>query len=258
MTRGLVRTLVGAAMLLLLPVPGASAVATGKLAVLPARGTDQSALTLVTANDCPAGTNILAKIEGPGFPSGGQTIVGNSAITAYERTRTGGIRIPASLVLRDVANLPATPVVYHGSYRMSVICRDRVRIAELGRFTSTLTFSDRTHYRTSNPSIATAVAPPEPGSGAAGPGLPSGSGASETPAGSGGSQQHGSTGTSTTAGAQPLANASSDGSDWVRWLGVGVIGLGVLGLGAGALARLRRPTPPPSSQAVPPHREKVT
>jgi hypothetical protein len=247
-------------LLVVLPLPSASAAAAGKLAVLPARGTDRSALTLVTATYCPAGTNVLARIEGTGFPNGGQNIVGNSAITAYDRTRTGGIRIPLSLVLRDIANLPAKPVVYRGSYRITVSCRDRVRIPELGRFTTTLTFSDPTHYRTVNPSIATAVAPPEPGTGPAGPGLPSGTGASVAP-GSGGSQQQGSNGAAASGGSQPMANADAGGSDWVRWLGLGVLGLGVLGLGTGAATRLRigrRPTPPRSSQDVPPQREKVT
>jgi hypothetical protein len=247
-----------AAMLVILPLPPAHAAAAGKLAVLPARGTDRSALTLVTANACPSGTNVLARIEGAGFLAGGQNVVGNSAITAYDRTRTGGIRIPLSLVLRDIANLPAKPVVYHGSYRVTVVCRDRVRIPELGRFTTTITFTDTTHYRTTNPAIATAVAPPEPGSGPAGPGVPNGAGASAAP-GSGGTQQSGSTGSVT--GSEPLANASAGGSDWVRWLGLGVLGLGVLGLGAGASSRFRgcrRPSTPQPTQAVPPHREKVT
>ena len=263
MTRPFMSKLLGssvatAAVLVVLPLPSATAAATGKLALLPARGTDRSALTLVTANDCPAGTNVLAKIEGAGFPSGGQNIVGNSAITAYDRTRTGGIRIPVSLVLRDIANLPAKAVVYRGSYRLSVICRDRVRVPELGRFTTTLTFSDPTHYRADNPSIATAVAPQDVSAGPVGPGLTNRSGSSSTPGGADSSHPQGSTGSALTGGSQPLANATSGGSDWVRWLGLGVLGLGVLGLSAGTMARLRRPIPPASSQIVPPHREKVT
>ena len=260
MRRLLGSAIAAGALLVVLPLPDADATAAGKLALLPARGTDRSALTLVTANDCPSGTNVLAKIEGAGFPSGGQNIVGNSAITAYDRTRTGGIRMPISLVLRDIANLPAKSVVYQGSYRISVICRDRVRVPELGRFTTTLTFTDPTHYRTSNPSIATAVAPLDVSGGPVGPGLTNGSGSSAKPGGAGGSQQPGGTGSAQSRGSQPLANATSGGSDWVRWLGLAAIGVGVLGLGAGALTRRRGRAPAisPALQDVPPHREKVT
>ena len=227
------------AMLTVSPAMSFAATPSGTLAVLPAKGTDATSLMVVTAASCPAGTNIQAKLRGPGFPAAGQNIVGNSPITAYERTRTGGMRIPISLTLRDIANLPVQAVHYGGSYQVTVICRDRVRLPVLASFTGTLVFSSPQAYTADNPAVATELAPMDasagvnPLSGAAPEGSPSPSGSAAA-------------GTATAAvpvAVTPVAT-SGPAHSWPRWAGLLVLCLGGVGLLISAVTAARRSAKP--------------
>ena len=221
------------------PAMGLAAPPSGTLAVLPAKGTDLTTLLIVTAAACPAGTNIQATLSGPGFPAAGQNIVGNSPITAYERTRTGGLRIPISLTLRDIANLPVQVVHYAGRYQVTVNCRDRVRLPVLASFTGTLVFSSPQAYAADNPVVVTELAPMDasagvdPMSGAA-PGvspLPSGSAAS------------GPAPAAAPVEVTPVAT-SAPAHSWPRWAGLVVLCLGGVGLLISAVTAVRRSAKP--------------
>jgi hypothetical protein len=213
----------------------------GPVAVLPSTGTDQTALTIVTGAACPAGTNILAKITGSGFLKDGQNIVANSPITAYASTRTGGLIIPISLVLRDIGNLPADPVRFSGTYRITVLCRDRVRLPTLGLFVGSLTFTGPHNYRTKNPAIPAAAVPrdvPVPGSSAAAPGPQSAGGVGDSP-----SPDAASGVPAGGDGLRDLAPSSSAASPWLRWTGLLVLAAGAAGLVASARTLRRRSRP---------------
>jgi hypothetical protein len=223
-----------------LPVGSASAEpAPGALAVLPAHGTDQSALTVVTATACRLGTNLLVTISGPGFPAAGQNIVGNTALTAFEHTRTGGLVIPVSLVLRDVANLPSKQVTYGGTYVVTVTCRDRVRLPALSTFAGALTFHDPHTYAAANAAVATQVAPLDVTSGP-----PLGTGpaqGSAAPPSAAASTASGEQGTAPSASA-PVARDTvrQQHGSWVDWAGPIVMGAGALGLLLSVLTAVRR------------------
>lgn len=239
--------------LLLLPATGHAdtAARAGALAVLPARGTDQSALTLVTGSACPGGSNLLARITGKGFPAGGQNVVGNSPLTAYERTRTGGLRIPISLVLRDIGNLPSEPVRYEGAYQLTVVCRDRVRLPTLGTFSASLRFGSPHAFTTNNPAFALDVAPADTGVGstAAPPQVtaPGPAGGTRVAPGTAATQAPGASGTAPartapTATPRVLAAATATGTNWLRWGGLVAVLLGALGLLGSFLNRRGRRT----------------
>lgn len=210
----------------------------GILSVLPAAGTDLTALTVVTGAACPAGSNIVANITGPGFPEAGQNIIGNSPTSAYEHTKAGGLRIPISLVLRDIGNLPEEPVRYAGTYRITVICRDRVRMPELGRFTGTLVFNKPRAYQAQNPAMELEAAPQDMSAGGVPQlgGLP-GAGASPAPSGAAGAAGASPTPSSSTV---PVALAASTGSPWMTWAGLTVLCLGGAGLLVSAISAVRR------------------
>lgn len=220
-----------------------AAAADGPLAVLPAAGTDATALTIVTGAPCPAGSNLQARITGAGFPAAGQNIVGNSPLTAYEHTRTGGLVIPVSLVLRDIANLPAQAVQYAGTYQITVTCRDRVRVAALGSFTGTLAFSDPHTYQAHNPVVATEVAPMDvtPGTNPL-TGQAPGPGATPTPAPTG-SAAGAATGSAGGAGTTTASSLSPARSTWARWAGLLVLCLGGAGLLLSGVTAVRRKSP---------------
>ncbi len=215
----------------------------GRLAILPAHGTDQSALTVVTASPCPAGTNLIAWISGPGFPANGQNIVGNAPISAFEHTKTGGVVIPVSLILRDIANLPAKQVQYAGTYSIMVVCRDRVRLPALGSFVGTLAFSNPHTYSAKNPAtVATEVAPLDPaaappgttgttpGTRRASPGMPGAQASPGSSAAAGGSAS----------GPGTRGYATARRGSWLEWAGPVVLGIGAAGLLLSAVAALRR------------------
>lgn len=83
------------------------------MALTPVSGTTSSAVTLTTSGPCtdPNATNIQARIEGSGFPAGGQNVVSNSPIVTYPTTTKGGYVIPVSdttLVALDANKNPLT------------------------------------------------------------------------------------------------------------------------------------------------------
>jgi hypothetical protein len=222
------------------PAGAAPAPAPGALAVLPAHGTDTTALTLVTARACPGGSNAQAAIAGPGFPASGQNIVGNTPLSAFERTTTGGLSIPVSLLLRDIANLPAKQVHYAGRYRVTVVCRDRVRLPALGTFTATLVFTSPTAYTAQNGAVAAVLAQDVAPQGEA-PGSATGTlGADGSLGAATAAPAPGGSGATAGSATRPLASSSPRTGTWLRVAGLLVVGLGAAGLLLSGLTASRR------------------
>lgn len=133
----------------------ASTAAARPLRVLPAAGTDQSPVTLVTAGACPTpATNIVARIYGAGFASGGQNIVGNESagVSSY-----GPFEVSPVYDFAQMVQLMSRPQPMHGSYRLVVSCRTP-RVARSYRdYVGVLRFSSAHHWAAIEPGAAVAT-----------------------------------------------------------------------------------------------------
>ena len=232
-----VLTAVLAALLTLGPAGPAAASTAGSLSVTPANGRDDSTVTLRTSGPCPSGTNLIARIFGHGFPAEGQVIVGNSALTAYDRTPTGGYVVPLQMPLRDLMNLQHNPTPLAGTYRLVVTCRTNTGRADLGDFTGTLRFASPRSYVAAPPKPA-----PKPGPKHAGPAVPAatptGTPGSGAPAAAG---PHGQAGAGTVPGQQvPAAHTSTAASGGMSLGSIGLLVVGGCWVLAGAVFYLRQ------------------
>lgn len=124
----------------------ASATTVGDLYLTPAKGNDNSVITVVTSGPCPKDAknvkNILVIIYGRGFPQG-QNVVGNSPLAIYPRTATGGYRIPLQYTLADTAKLAKGISALSGTYRLEAVCRGPIRPVDAGRFVGTFTVAKK-------------------------------------------------------------------------------------------------------------------
>jgi hypothetical protein len=149
----------------LLNVPAASAVsvsptpavtktagvAVGVVAVVPAKGTDQTAFSLVTSKPCPSGTNVIGTVFGPGLPDDGINVVPNTTLALFPKTSTGGLYMPSSNTLRNLIDQLPDPQPLKGSYRLRVECRGPAKIADLGDFTGAMVFDGHHGYLATEP-----------------------------------------------------------------------------------------------------------
>ncbi len=138
-------------------IPPASAATVGTITVRPATGTDLTPFTLTTSGACPAGTNVIATIFGPGFTADGENIVPNLSTTIYAHTTTGGVVLPISDTLRDFANDQPDPQPLKGKYRLRVMCRMNAKLGDLGDFVGSITFNGHHGYVVVNPDIPESV-----------------------------------------------------------------------------------------------------
>src|SRR5579864_5784763 len=92
----------------------ATAASGGQVVVQPATGNDQTQISLVTSGPCGQGTNVVATVFGHGFGRFGQNVIGNSPVTMFATTSSGGMIIPLVGTMRYFANLPQVPVVLSG------------------------------------------------------------------------------------------------------------------------------------------------
>ena len=138
-------------------IPSASAATVGTITVRPATGTDLTPFTLTTSGACPAGTNVIATIFGPGFTADGENIVPNLSTTIYAHTTTGGVVLPISDTLRDFANDQPDPQPLKGKYRLRVMCRMNAKLGDLGDFVGSITFNGHHGYVVVNPHIPESV-----------------------------------------------------------------------------------------------------
>jgi hypothetical protein len=138
----------------------------GALRFSPATGTDLSAVTVETTAACPSqAKNILAKVYGPGFPADGKNVVGNTAISAFDKASTGsGLSVPLQSTLRFFANSQAKPFNLVGTYRVVVTCRLPFGTSDFGEFAGTLTFDSTSKYVAEEPAVVPSASSSSTGS----------------------------------------------------------------------------------------------
>jgi hypothetical protein len=118
------------------------------LTVTPAQGSATQSITLTAAAPCPRpATNVIARVEGAGFPKGGQIVVGNSSLTTYPKAAGGGLSIPLTYTMRDYA-MTAGFTALRGTYTFTVTCL-KSPFARTGvqDFTGSLRFTSPGAYR---------------------------------------------------------------------------------------------------------------
>jgi len=129
-----------------LAASGAGAAVIGTGTISPATGADTTSMTLTTSAACPTtATNIIMSVTGSGFPAAGQTVVGNSPITTYGTSPSGGLIIPLTQTMRDYANTAGFTTLT-GPYTFTVTCRTAFNATSLGDFTATINFTSNTTY----------------------------------------------------------------------------------------------------------------
>jgi hypothetical protein len=204
-----------ASALLLSQLP-AGAAALGSVAVSPAPGTTASAITLTTSGPCTDAnaSNVQARISGSGFPAAGQNISSVTAIDSLTTTSSGGYALPLSQTLRDYGNTVTPPVVFSGTYVITVFCRSRTSTASLGDFNGSLTFTSGTDYAAQAPPSASPSAPAPASASASGSpsasASPSGSAsASASPSGSPSASARPSASPTVTASPTPAPTATA-------------------------------------------------
>jgi hypothetical protein len=222
--------------------PATAAAAPAALTFLPAKGLASTPMTMVIPAACPAaGSNVVAKAFGHGFPAQGQTVVTNS---------TAGVshNAPFALPLQDTFTGFAADngTKLSGAYLVTLRCISRLGNKTYASYTGTITFSDSSHFTAPAPSdalvnqIQQAEQPQVPVPTSAGPKAKGkqgpASGASANPGQSTGAGAGGTGGTAaggTTAGVAPSSAAKSTkpGFPWEPTLIVAafvLIGLGIL------------------------------
>ena len=132
----------------------------GSLAVSPRTGYDTTSITLQTTGPCPAGSNLIARVFGHGFPATGKVVVGNTSTSAYPRTAGGGYQLPLADTMQGFIDDQPGHVSLAGTYRFVVTCRHRIKLQTYSDFAGTLTFgSPRTYTSAPSAAVAAAAAP---------------------------------------------------------------------------------------------------
>lgn len=128
--------------------PHAAAAPAAQLTVTPGKGSSTRTITLTAARACPAGTtNVIARIEGAGFPQGGQIVVGNSPLSTYPEAAAGGLSIPLTYTMRDYA-MTAGFTTLRGTYTFTVTClKGAFSRKGVREFTGSLRFTSADAYR---------------------------------------------------------------------------------------------------------------
>jgi Bacterial Ig-like domain (group 3) len=145
----------------------AQAAVVGSLSASPATGTDTSSITFTTSAACPGGTNIQGTLTGPGFPAAGVNVVGNTPISSYSTTPSGGLIVPLPNTMRDIANTNGVTTL-SGKYDFMITCRNAFGATTFGDFVGSLWFTSNTTYQNTDPAAKTptttslAVSPASP------------------------------------------------------------------------------------------------
>ncbi|MEO6713170.1 MAG: hypothetical protein ABIM89_07045 [Mycobacteriales bacterium] len=253
--------------------------ATDDLTLIPSRGNNLNVAELQTPRACSgASTYVQSRLEGPGFADSapdpaaqgyGYNISGNSAITAYETTAGGGLRIPLLLTFQAAADNQVPPTPLRGIHTITTRCKNVSPSSPIyDTFVVRINFTSPTEYAVvgdaaaAAPSMSGSEVPPAPTSAAPSrlplvtPSPTTGSPAPTEPASaanamSGGSEAqasvppdaHSASSASPPRAGQTRRSAGSPGS--LPWTGADVsvlVGYGVvlIGLGIAAITFARR------------------
>ena len=206
------------------PVPTTAVAHVGVLTVVPATGTDLVPFSLVTSKACPAGTNVIGTILGPGLPKDGINVVPNTTAAIFPHTAADGLFMPSNNTLRTLVDQLPDPPQLKGTYALRVECRGPAKIADLGEFTGSMVWDGHHGYVATEPAVPAAslvtVAP------VTDPPVPSAAAARA--------------GATTTAPVVVLARpAAAETSSSTHRLGPWLVGAGALVLVAGVVLLLR-------------------
>lgn len=206
------------------PAPTTTAAHVGVLTVVPATGTDLVPFSLVTSKACPAGTNVIGTILGPGLPKDGINVVPNTTAAIFPHTAAGGLFMPSNNTLRTLVDQLPDPPQLKGTYALRVECRGPAKIADLGDFTGSMVWDGHHGYVATEPAVPAAslvtVAP------ATDPPVPS-----AAPARAGA--------TTKAPVVVPARPVSAETSSSTHRLGLWLVGAGALVLAAGVVLLLR-------------------
>ena len=126
------------------PTPAASAAgssAPGTLAFDYGSGHADDSIDVLTSGPCPHPTDsVMATIAGSGFPKGGSVLVGLSPASIYDVAANGGLVVPLSNTLSDIAHQNGVTAL-HGRYVVDVFCKGRFLPAHFRDFPGALTFA---------------------------------------------------------------------------------------------------------------------
>src|SRR5262245_35042500 len=127
---------------LLLAPTSAQAAVVGTAAVNPPTGTaDVTRPTVEASAPCPAGTNVVTRIFGPGFPAAGENIAPSQPIANLGTNANGGVIVPTADTFRTFANLQNPPATLNGRYDITISCvQPLTPNTSLGDFTGPLWF----------------------------------------------------------------------------------------------------------------------
>ena len=126
----------------------ASAEESGNMIVMPAQGTIDTPVDVVTSGVCSRGVTFVVAVRGEGIdPATAGNAVGNTDLKILEPALYPGHHaVPLARTLREffVSNGVSTPV---GSYDLIFACRNRLDMANLQTFTATVRIDKSGAYR---------------------------------------------------------------------------------------------------------------
>ncbi|MHA6762213.1 Ig-like domain repeat protein [Streptacidiphilus sp. PAMC 29251] len=123
----------------------------GTLSFTPDTGFDNSTMSIVSSGPCVTGSNLVASVSGQGFPAGGYNVVGNSPTTTYSQNAAGGYIVPLFDTMQTFAKNNSIAAL-SGKYTFTLTCRNAFGAATFDTFTSSIWFTDPTHYVSQDPS----------------------------------------------------------------------------------------------------------
>jgi hypothetical protein len=106
----------------------------GPLAISPTSGDLETPITLTTGGGCPQGTNTITRVFGPGFPAGGENVVGNSKTILYGSPPADRLVVPMTITIHEAARRQPRPVTLAGDYRLVLDCQVPLPKSELLAF----------------------------------------------------------------------------------------------------------------------------
>lgn len=96
----------------------------GPLAIAPPTGDLFTYLTVTTAGGCPGGTNTITRVFGPGFPAGGENVIGNSEVIEFGSPPADRMVAPVTITLEEARLKQPAGTVLDGEYKLKLNCQE--------------------------------------------------------------------------------------------------------------------------------------
>ncbi|WP_051943503.1 Ig-like domain-containing protein [Streptacidiphilus rugosus] len=125
----------------------------GGMTATPASGADTDGMSFTTDGACPGGTNLLMSVTGQGFPATGTNVVGNSPLSIYQQTASGGYVVPLNNTMNFFAK-QAGITALSGEYDFTLSCRNAFGATTFGSYVGKIWFTSPTTYTSTNPTQA--------------------------------------------------------------------------------------------------------